>query len=76
MGMVTQEVRDGYGEPFLLSQDEVAHRLGISRTSLWRLVKQGEFETIHIGSRAFILTASVQRFIARNTTRSKGQAQS
>lgn len=67
MGMVTQQERDNYGEPFLLSQDEVAHRLGISRTTLWRLVKQRELRAVHIGSRTFITTASIDEFLIRNS---------
>lgn len=72
MGMVSQVVRDGYGAPLLLSQDEVAHQLSISRTTLWRLVKQGDFQMVHIGSRSFILAASVQDFLARNTIPAEG----
>lgn len=71
MGMVTQQVRDNYGERYLLSLDEVAYRLGVSRTTLWRLVKQGELETVRIGSRTFVLTSSVHDFLRRNTSNSK-----
>jgi len=72
MGMVTQPVREGYGERFLLSLDEVAYRLGVSRTTLWRLIKQGELETVHIGSRTFVLTSSVHEFLRRNASGSEG----
>ena len=68
MGMVSQSVRDNYGEPFLLSQDEVAHRLAISRTTLWRLLKQGEMEAVRIGSRTFVVKTSIDAFLARNSS--------
>jgi len=62
--------RDDYGEPILLSQEEVAHRLAISRTTLWRLVKAGDLEAIHIGSRALIVKKSLDEFLAsKRTTR-------
>jgi len=69
IGMVTQRVRESYGEPYLLSQDEVAHRLAISRTTVWRLLKQKELEPVHIGSRTFITTRSINDFIVRRTGR-------
>ena len=68
MGMVSQSVRDNYGEPLLVSQDEVAHRLAISRTTLWRLLKGHELESISIGSRTFITKSSIDEFLARNSS--------
>ena len=58
-----------YGPPLLLSQDEVAHRLGVSRTTIWRLIRDGELEVVAIGARSAIVNASLEGFIARNTTR-------
>ncbi|MEC5168548.1 helix-turn-helix domain-containing protein [Glaciihabitans sp. GrIS 2.15] len=51
---------------YLLSQDEAAHMLSISRTTLWRLVKLGELETVAIGSRRLITVSTIEDFIARN----------
>lgn len=69
MGMAASSPpREGWGEPYLLSQEEVAHRLAISRTTLWRLIKSGEFEVVSIGSRTFVTSASIDQFLARHTT--------
>lgn len=65
-GMVTQQVRDGYGEPFLLSQDEVAHRLAISRTTVWRLLRAKQLQAVRIGSRTFVTRVSVEDFVRRH----------
>lgn len=69
MGMVSQMTRDSYGEPFLISQDEVTHRLAISRTTLWRLLRDGELEAIRIGSRTFVSTTSITEFLNRHSSR-------
>ncbi len=50
-------------EPDLLSQAEVAHRLGVSRTTVWRLVRRGELELVHIGARALVPRRCLQKFI-------------
>ena len=69
MGMVNHVTRrESWGEPYLLSQDEVAHRLSISRTTLWRLIKSGELEAIQIGSRSFVSTTSINDFLARHSS--------
>lgn len=52
-----------YTEPDLLSQTEVAHRLGVSRTTVWRLVRSGDLQLIHIGRRALVPRSAVERFI-------------
>lgn len=49
-------------QPDLLSQAEVAHRLGISRTTVWRLVRSGDLQLVHIGSRALVPRTSMERF--------------
>lgn len=51
-------------EPALLSLAEVAHELGISRTTLWRLTTSGELPVVHIGSRSLIPRAALEKFIA------------
>jgi len=43
---------------------ETCERLGISRSMLYGLLEWGHIECIHIGSRALIPDAEVQRFIA------------
>lgn len=47
-------------EPDLLSQADVAHRLGVSRTTVWRLVRSGHLPVVHIGARALIPRRAVE----------------
>lgn len=69
MGMVTgPQRRELYGEPYLMSQDEVSHLLAISRTTIWRLLKEGELESVGIGSRTFISKVSIDQFLARHSS--------
>ena len=53
---------------YLLSQDEAAHMLSISRTTVWRLVKLGELETVEIGVRRLISVKTIEDFIARHSS--------
>lgn len=62
-----------YGPPLLMSQEEVAYRLGISRTTLWRLVKTGELDPFHIGARTHITAESLDRFIERHSNSQKSK---
>ena len=69
MGMVSHIARsESWGEPYRLSQEEVAHRLSSSRTTIWRLIKAGELEAVRIGSRTFVSTTSINEFLARHTS--------
>ena len=69
MGMVTNiERRELYGEPYLLSQDEVGHLLAISRTTVWRLLGEDELESVRIGSRTFVTKSSVDQFLTRHSS--------
>lgn len=50
--------------PDLLSLAEAGHRLGISRTTLWRMTSVGELPTVRIGARVLIPRAALEQFIA------------
>lgn len=50
--------------PYLISQVEAARLLSISRTTIWRLVKQGDLAVVHIGSRTLISTKSIEEFVS------------
>lgn len=54
-----------YGPPLLISQEEAAHRLGISRTTVWRLLRNGDLDAVPIGARTLITYRSVEDFISR-----------
>jgi len=40
------------------------HRVGLGRTTLYELIKQGRIKTIKVGSRTLIPETELQRFIA------------
>lgn len=52
-------------EPDLLSLVEVAHRLNVSRTTIYRLGKRGEIRTVRIGGRTLIPRTELQRLVNR-----------
>ncbi|WP_082479774.1 helix-turn-helix domain-containing protein [Agreia sp. Leaf283] len=60
--------RERYGDPYLVSQDEAGHLLSISRTTVWRLIRDGELQLVRIGSRKYVSTASIQEFVTRHST--------
>ncbi|MGY2702553.1 helix-turn-helix domain-containing protein [Nocardioides sp. HB32] len=54
-------------EPDLLDQAEVARRLNVSRTTIWRLAKRGDIRTVRIGSRTLIPRSELRRIIDSGT---------
>lgn len=66
MGMTTRPPRPPV-EPDLLDQAEVAQRLNVSRTTIWRLAKRGDIRTVRIGSRTLVPRTELQRLIAAGT---------
>ena len=53
----------GHEPPALVSQLEAAHRLGVSRTTIWRLIKARRLQPVRIGSRTLITSRSLDNFI-------------
>lgn len=47
--------------PVLVSVEEAARNLGIGRTTAWALIKHGALETVRIGRRTLVKTASIRR---------------
>jgi excisionase family DNA binding protein len=52
-------------EPALLTSEEAARRLGISRSRLYLLMGRGELESVKIGRTRRIPTDSVDALVAR-----------
>lgn len=46
-----------------ISIAEAVKTLGLGRTSIYKLIKEGRLETITIGRRRLIKTASIQRLL-------------
>lgn len=65
--------RPEWGKPDLISQEQASYTLGISRTTLWRLIKAREIEGVAIGSRTLIARASIEAYIEKHSTRGSEQ---
>jgi excisionase family DNA binding protein len=61
--------RDEYRGPHrhLLDVKEAADALGIGRTTLHTLIKNGQLQTVRIASRVFVPEDAIQLFIRQNT---------
>ena len=62
MGMTTGLPRPPV-EPDLLNLAEVAQRLNVSRTTIWRLTKRGDIRAVRIGSRTLIPRSELHRIV-------------
>jgi len=51
----------------LLSVDEAAHVLGISRVSLYRLLAAGDLPRVKVGNRTMVTPGSLREYIRRQT---------
>jgi excisionase family DNA binding protein len=50
-------------EPIAISVTDTARVLGLGRTSIYALIKEGRLETVKLGSRRLIKTESVRKLI-------------
>ncbi|MEM8697024.1 MAG: helix-turn-helix domain-containing protein [Pseudomonadota bacterium] len=50
-------------EPVTISVSGAAKALGLGRTSIYELINEGRLETIKIGRRRLIKTASIRRLV-------------
>jgi excisionase family DNA binding protein len=55
----------------LLTVRDVLRRLNISRTTLWRLVKNGEIGIVQVGKQIRFKHEQVEAFIRKNTVPAK-----
>jgi excisionase family DNA binding protein len=51
----------------LLTQEEAARTLRISKTSLWRLRNRGKIRTVLIGKRVLFRQEELEKFISEHT---------
>ena len=50
-------------EPIATSVNDAAKALSLGRTSIYALIKEGKLETVKLGRRTLIKTASIRRLI-------------
>jgi hypothetical protein len=60
-------------EPVLTSIPGAQAILGLSRSSVWLLIQNGEIESLNIGKRRLIVVASIHRLIERRLIRKAEQ---
>ena len=55
----------GANEPVLLTDDQTAHLLGVGRTTIWKLLRDNELETVRIGRCRRIVRDSALAYVER-----------
>lgn len=56
-------------EPIATSINGAAKALSLGRTSIYALIKEGRLETVKVGRRTLVKTASVRALIGEGTPR-------
>ncbi|MDF2916581.1 MAG: Helix-turn-helix domain [Microbacterium sp.] len=65
---VPLHLRATWERPQLVSQDEAAHRLGVSRTTIWRLISAKELRSVRIGARTLVVNESLDTYVSHHST--------
>lgn len=60
-------------EPLLLTAEEAARTLSVSRTTVYTLIKDGALRPVHIGRSCRLSRAELQRYVDRLETRSEAE---
>jgi excisionase family DNA binding protein len=59
-------------DPVYLTVAEVGRRLSLGRTTVWKLISDGELETVRLSERAVrVPVASVEAYVARQLERER-----
>ena len=53
-------------EPIALSVVKAAERLGISRSKLYELIRDGDLQTVQVGRRRLVMSPVIEEFLANN----------
>ncbi|BBX52215.1 hypothetical protein GCM10009645_15650 [Mycolicibacterium poriferae] len=61
-------------EKLLCSIDDAVESLGVSRPTIYRLIRQGELVHVNVGRRGFVTVGSVHKFVDRLTAAKQGGA--
>jgi excisionase family DNA binding protein len=57
-------MQDSNHTPLAHQIPAACHRVGIGRTTLYELIKQGRIRTIKVGTRTLVPESELQRFIS------------
>jgi len=58
----------------ILAKHEVAQRLGVGRTTVYRMVKDGEIPYVQIGGRRYIYEDLLEEWIQKQTHKPKAES--
>ena len=61
------QTADDEHEPLTITGPSAARRLGVSKATIWRMIKDGDLKTIEIRGKNRILKSSLTAFVRRNT---------
>lgn len=53
---------------------DTTNRLGVGRTTVYRLIEEGQLETVQVGRRRLVLSESIDAFIERLRAQQAGDA--
>lgn len=51
-------------EPAAVNPDVAAQQLGVSRTTTYRLIREGQLRSLKIGRRRLVPTSEISRFLS------------
>lgn len=69
IGIKTQQGRWAVDEKILLSPEDAANRLGVSRSVVYGLMAEGRLESLKIGRSRRVLTSALHKFVAEQLER-------
>jgi hypothetical protein len=65
---------DDENEPILEPVSRTRQKLGIGNTTAWKLIGQGDLETVSIGRKRLVVVASRRAYVARLRAAAQGRA--
>ena len=61
-----------FERPLLCDTEETQRLIPVSRTTLWKLVKEGRLATVNVGRRRFFTYASIEKFVTEQSANERG----
>jgi excisionase family DNA binding protein len=68
---VERKVTPNMNTPMAMSPRDAARAIGISRSTLYRLIKQGRIRTVKLGRRTLVPTSALAELISEDLSDSK-----
>ena len=55
-------------KPLAMSIKRAAATLDVSRTTIWRMIKTGKLQAVHVGRRHLVVASSIDRLLSEAMT--------